>query len=156
MAPAAYSTPAAVGGSTSHPAAGPNSSGSSNSENFKIKILTVNGGEDVLRKILDVTTTEAGIVFIITTTGTLSCATIRLPAQDGEPRVYEGPFQILSMVGSFVPCRGGLQSGNDGRLSTALLRPDGTTLGGIVEGPLIAASPVQIVFSCSPHGEDEF
>ncbi|XP_051145602.1 uncharacterized protein LOC127261332 isoform X1 [Andrographis paniculata] len=106
------STPAGVGGSTSNAAAGHNSSDSSNAENFKMKILSVNEGE--------------------------------------------GPFQILSMVGSFVPCRGGLQSGNDGRLSTALLRPDGTTLGGIVEGPLIAASPVQIVFSCSPHGEDEF
>ncbi|XP_051146990.1 uncharacterized protein LOC127262380 isoform X2 [Andrographis paniculata] len=98
MAPAAYYTPAAVVGSTSHPTAWPRSSGSSNSENFKIKILRVNGGEDVLRKILDVTTTEPGVVFIITTAATLSRATISLPAQDGEPRVYEGLFQIYQWL----------------------------------------------------------
>ncbi|XP_051147074.1 uncharacterized protein LOC127262443 isoform X2 [Andrographis paniculata] len=103
--------PAAVGGSTSNAAAGHNSSDSSNAENFKMKILSVNEGE--------------------------------------------GPFQILSMVGSFVPSRGGLESGNDGRLSTALFRPDGTSFGGIVAGPIIAASYVEIVLGCLPHDEGE-
>ncbi|XP_051145592.1 AT-hook motif nuclear-localized protein 1-like [Andrographis paniculata] len=147
--------PVAVGGSTSNAAAGHHYSESSNAENCKMKILSVNEGEDLLAKIFNATTTEPGIVFVITTTGTLSRATIRLPAEHGEPRIYEGPFHILSMVGSFVPSRGGLQSGNDGRLSTALLQPDGTAFGGIVAGPMIAASSVQIVLGCLPHDEGE-
>ncbi|XP_051147067.1 AT-hook motif nuclear-localized protein 1-like [Andrographis paniculata] len=152
---ASTSIPAGVGGSTPNPAGEHHSSDSSNAENFKMKIILVNEGEDLLAKIVDATITEPGVVFVITITGTLSRATIRLPAEHGEHRIYEGPFQILSIVGSFVPSRGGLQSDNDGRLSTALLQPDGTAFGGIVAGPMIAASSLQIVLGCLPHDEGE-
>ncbi|XP_051146119.1 AT-hook motif nuclear-localized protein 9-like isoform X2 [Andrographis paniculata] len=145
MAPAASSTPTTVGGSMCQRARKlrPNSSGSTNFERFKQHILTVNEEEDILRKIRNVMITEPGVVYVKATSETLSCATICLPVQNYEPTIYKGLFDIVSMVGSFVQFKYGILRGKKGRMSTTLLYPNGNLFSDRVEGPMIAATPVQ-------------
>jgi len=44
-----------------------------------------------------------------------------------------------------VPTENGSSRNRDGGLSISLLGPDGRLFGGAVGGPLVAASPVQVI-----------
>ncbi|XP_024313743.1 AT-hook motif nuclear-localized protein 2 [Brachypodium distachyon] len=60
-------------------------------------------------------------------------------------QVGEGRFEILSLSGSYVPIElDGVSTGTGG-LNIILSCTDGRLLSGGVAGPLIAASPVQVV-----------
>ncbi|XP_051147310.1 AT-hook motif nuclear-localized protein 1-like isoform X2 [Andrographis paniculata] len=116
-------------------------------------ILTVNKGEDIFRKIMEVATIEPGVVFVNATGGILSLATICHYGQEWEHSIYEGQLELVSMVGTFAPFKDGVLSGKKGRMNITLLCPDGELLSGRVEGPTIAASAVQIKLSCSSQDE---
>jgi predicted DNA-binding protein with PD1-like motif len=59
----------------------------------------------------------------------------------------QGRFEILSLSGSFLLTDNGAQRSRTGGLSVSLAGPDGRLLGGGVAGLLIAASPIQVLFS---------
>lgn len=62
----------------------------------------------------------------------------------------QGPFEILSLSGSYLLSENGGQRSRAGGLSVSLSGPDGRVLGGGVAGLLTAAAPVQVyVFHCS-------
>lgn len=56
----------------------------------------------------------------------------------------QGPFEILSLSGSFLLSENGGQRSRTGGLSVSLSGPDGRVLGGGVAGLLTALSPVQV------------
>ncbi|CAI9762985.1 unnamed protein product [Fraxinus pennsylvanica] len=67
----------------------------------------------------------------------------------------EGQFYILSLSGSFKLLEVGNQKSRTGGLSVTLSGCDGRVLGGSVAGPLIAASPIQIVVTSFKAYESE-
>ncbi|XP_051147257.1 AT-hook motif nuclear-localized protein 10-like isoform X1 [Andrographis paniculata] len=148
MTPAAYSNPTTVVGWTCQHARKLrlNPLGSTNFKRFKQHILNFNGGENILRKIRDATTTEPGVVSMKETSWTLSWATICLSVQYCEPTIYKGLFEIVSIVGTFVPFKDGTVSDKKGRMNTTLLCPDGNLFSGRVEDPVITVTPGQISF----------
>ncbi|KAM3249401.1 AT-hook motif nuclear-localized protein 7-like [Capsicum annuum] len=54
---------------------------------------------------------------------------------------HEGKFDIISLTGSFMRSENGITGG----LNLSMTRPDGSFFGGVVEGKLRAATPVQVV-----------
>lgn len=85
-------------------------------------------------------------VCILSATGAVSNADISYPSASGGVLRCEGRYEILSLSGSYT-------LGSSGRrknltLSVSLARSDGTIYGGVVQGHLIAAAPIQ-VRSCS-------
>ncbi|KAI4976797.1 hypothetical protein ZWY2020_050404 [Hordeum vulgare] len=70
----------------------------------------------------------------------------------------EGCFHILSLSGLYVPSKTNGMSTRKGGLGISLAGPDGRVFGGGSAGPLIAASPVQVVigmFLADKKKEDE-
>ncbi|VVB09485.1 unnamed protein product [Arabis nemorensis] len=80
-------------------------------------------------------------------TGTVSSVTLRQPASSVPSLSFQGPFEILSIGGSYLVNEEGGPKNRSGGISVSLSRPDGYLLGGGV-GTLIAASLVQVV-ACS-------
>lgn len=60
--------------------------------------------------------------------------------------LFQGRFDIISLCGSYV--RADFES-RSGGLSICLCSNDGQIIGGGVDGPLIAAGPVQVTFTSS-------
>jgi len=58
---------------------------------------------------------------------------------------FQGRFEILSLSGSFVLTEAGGNQTRTGGLTVSLAGADGSVVGGVVGGLLIAASPVQVV-----------
>jgi predicted DNA-binding protein with PD1-like motif len=59
---------------------------------------------------------------------------------------FQGRFEILSLSGSFVLTEAGGNQTRTGGLTVSLAGADGSVVGGVVGGLLIAASPVQVIF----------
>ncbi|KAJ0512946.1 putative Type 1 protein exporter [Helianthus annuus] len=57
--------------------------------------------------------------------------------------VLKGRFEILSLVGSFIPSESGGIRNKSGGMSVSLSSPNGHAVGDSVAGLLVAASPVQ-------------
>lgn len=60
---------------------------------------------------------------------------------------YQGRFEILSLSGSYMPSEIGGTKSRSGGMSVSLAGPDGRVMGGGLAGMLIAAGPVQVLFS---------
>lgn len=61
---------------------------------------------------------------------------------------FQGRHEIISLSGSFLASdSGGTSTRKAGGLSVSLADADGKVVGGGVVGMLIAASPVQVLFS---------
>lgn len=56
----------------------------------------------------------------------------------------QGRYEILSLMGSFLPTGGADSRQRSGGLSVSLACSDGRVIGGGVAGILIAASPIQV------------
>ncbi|KAF3771744.1 hypothetical protein EJ110_NYTH59679 [Nymphaea thermarum] len=82
---------------------------------------------------------------IVSANGSISNASLRQPAMTGGTITYEGQFEIMSLSGSFLHAEIGGASSRTGGLSVCLSGADGRIVGGGVGGPLIAASPVQVL-----------
>lgn len=59
----------------------------------------------------------------------------------------QGHFDILSLSGSFLLAEDGDTRSRTGGLSVALAGSDGRIVGGCVAGMLMAATPVQVLYS---------
>ncbi|KAI9076217.1 hypothetical protein K1719_041790 [Acacia pycnantha] len=104
---------------------------------FTPHVVTVNTDEDVMNTILSFSQKGPRAVCVLSATGVVSSVTIR---QSGAVRRFEGLFEILSLNGSYTVaarCRSDM-------FSVSLAKPDGRVFGGWVEGPLIAAAPIQL------------
>lgn len=99
-------------------------------------------GEDINHKIMSFMQQSKQEICIISASGVISNATLRQPATSGGNITYEGRFHILSLCGSYV--RSDFRSSSGG-LSICLSSNDGQIIGGGVDGPLIAAGPVQVI-----------
>ncbi|KAK4286379.1 hypothetical protein QN277_002940 [Acacia crassicarpa] len=105
---------------------------------FTPHVVTVNTGEDVVNTILSFSQKGPRAVCVLSAIGVVSTVIIR---QSGGVRSFEGLFEILSLTGSYTVgtrCR-------SGTFTVSLAKPDGRVFGGGVEGPLIAAAPIQLI-----------
>ncbi|KAL9231079.1 hypothetical protein vseg_006344 [Gypsophila vaccaria] len=113
--------------------------------NFTPHIITVNAGEDVMMKVISFSQQGPRAICILSANGVISSVTLRQPTTSGGTLTYEGRFEILSLMGSFMPSESGGFRNRSGGLSVCLSSADGRVMGGGVAGMLIAASPVQIM-----------
>lgn len=111
---------------------------------WKPHIFTVQAGEDVASRAMSFSG-NGWAVCILTANGAVSNVTLRQGESSGGTVTYEGRFEILSLAGSYLLSESAGMSSRTGGLSVSLAGPDGRVLGGAVAGPLIAASPVQVV-----------
>lgn len=105
-------------------------------------MITVTAGEDVNHKIMSFMQQSKQEICVISASGVISNATLHQPATSGGNITYEGRFDIISLCGSYV--RADFES-RSGGLSICLSSNDGQIIGGGVDGPLIAAGPVQVI-----------
>ncbi|KAK9698680.1 hypothetical protein RND81_08G123100 [Saponaria officinalis] len=113
--------------------------------NFTPHIITVNAGEDVMMKVILFSQQGPRAICVLSANGVISSVTLRQPNSSGGTLTYEGRFEILSLMGSFMPSESGGIRNRSGGLSVSLASADGRVVGGGVAGMLVASSPVQIV-----------
>jgi predicted DNA-binding protein with PD1-like motif len=111
---------------------------------FTPHIITVAKGEDVSKKISEFLQQGPWAVCVLSANGTISNVTLNTGMPTGTV-TYEGRFEILSLSGSFVLTEAGGNQTRTGGLTVSLAGADGSVVGGVVGGLLIAASPVQVV-----------
>ncbi|CAN6449222.1 unnamed protein product [Victoria cruziana] len=114
-------------------------------QGFTPHIVMVAAGEDVSKKIMSFMQQRKRAICILSANGSISNASLRQPAMSGGTVAYEGRFEILSLSGSFLHSEVSGASSRTGGLSVCLSGADGRIVGGGVGGPLIAASPVQVI-----------
>ncbi|KAG6437695.1 hypothetical protein SASPL_102620 [Salvia splendens] len=105
-------------------------------------IINVAVGEDIKRKVLSLLQGRRGIV-IFSGIGSVSAANIKISNSSGSV-TYEGNFDMVNLSGSYINDVDG-PHGPTGGLNVTFSGPDGTLIGGPVEGLLIAGSPVQVI-----------
>uniref|UniRef100_A0A6N2LFH5 AT-hook motif nuclear-localized protein n=1 Tax=Salix viminalis TaxID=40686 RepID=A0A6N2LFH5_SALVM len=110
---------------------------------FTPHVVPVHTGEDIVTKILAFSQKGARAVCILSATGVVSSVIMRQPSSSGGIMRYDGPFEILSLSGSFTFSETGGSNRKNGMLSVSLAKPDGRVFGGGVAGSLIAAGPIQ-------------
>uniref|UniRef100_A0A453QVX4 AT-hook motif nuclear-localized protein n=1 Tax=Aegilops tauschii subsp. strangulata TaxID=200361 RepID=A0A453QVX4_AEGTS len=94
-------------------------------------------------------------VFIMSAEGAVSNVTLHQPASPLETVIHKGCFDIVSMTGSYLPSKTDGVSSLKGGFAISLVGADGRIFGGGLAGPLIAASPVQVVIGRFAAGEKE-
>ncbi|KAG6763117.1 hypothetical protein POTOM_033652 [Populus tomentosa] len=118
---------------------------------FTPHVVPVHTGEDIVTKLLAFSQKGARAVCILSATGVVSSVIMRQPGSSGGILRYVGPFEILSLSGSFTSSETGGSNRKIGMLSISLAKPDGRVFGGGVAGSLIAAGPIQLVRFWEPH-----
>ncbi|KAJ6346341.1 hypothetical protein OIU78_008888 [Salix suchowensis] len=114
---------------------------------FTPHVVPVHTGEDIVTKILAFSQKGARAVCILSATGVVSSVIMRQPSSSGGILRYDGPFEILSLSGSFTFSETGGSNRKNGMLSVSLAKPDGRVFGGGVAGSLIAAGPIQLIIA---------
>ncbi|KAL5830947.1 hypothetical protein ACOSQ4_016301 [Xanthoceras sorbifolium] len=76
-------------------------------------------------------------------TGTVSSVVLCQSGYVANGLKFVGQFEILHLSGSFTHTEVGGKNRRIGKLSISLSKPDGQVFGGVVVGPLIAATPIQ-------------
>lgn len=123
---------------------------------FTPYMFTLRTGEDISRRVLSFSQEEDHGICVLSATGSISEVTLRQPGSYND-LAYEGFFNIASLTGSFMPAHDGLIRSRCGGMSISLVASDGTIFGGVIVGPLIAATPVQLlVWSFPPRPALEF
>ncbi|KAK1430703.1 hypothetical protein QVD17_13643 [Tagetes erecta] len=115
---------------------------------FTPHVITVKAGEDVASKMTAFSQEGPRNVCILSANGAISNVTLRQPAMSAATGTvtYEGRFEIISLSGSFMLTdSNGNHSSRASGLSVSLAGSDGRVLGGGVVGPLVAATPIQVV-----------
>ncbi|KAI3721688.1 hypothetical protein L2E82_32705 [Cichorium intybus] len=111
-------------------------------QGFTPHVITVTAGEDIGQKIMSFMQQSKQEMCVLSASGSISNASLSQPATSGGNIAYEGRFDILSLCGSYVRTDFG---GSTGGLSVCLSSNDGHIIGGSIDGPLIAAGPVQVI-----------
>nr|XP_043632098.1 AT-hook motif nuclear-localized protein 14-like [Erigeron canadensis] len=111
-------------------------------QGFTPHVISINAGEDIGQKIMSFLQQSKQEMCVLSASGSISNASLRQPATSGGNISYEGRFDILSLCGSYVRSDFG---GTTGGLSVCLSSNDGQIIGGSIDGPVIAAGPVQVI-----------
>ncbi|KAM0023115.1 putative AT-hook motif nuclear-localized protein [Helianthus debilis subsp. tardiflorus] len=121
-------------------------------QGFTPHVISVAAGEDISQKIMSFMQQSKQEMCVLSASGSITNATLRQPATSAGNITYEGRFDILSFCGSYIRT----DLGGTGGLSVCLSSTDGQIIGGGVDGPLIAAGPVQVIVgSFSIEGKKE-
>ncbi|KAL5832689.1 hypothetical protein ACOSQ3_016363 [Xanthoceras sorbifolium] len=87
--------------------------------------------------------TESTVLKRERATGTVSSVVLCQSGYVANGLKFVGQFEILHLSGSFTHTEVGGKNRRIGKLSISLSKPDGQVFGGVVVGPLIAATPIQ-------------
>ncbi|XP_031396830.1 AT-hook motif nuclear-localized protein 2-like [Punica granatum] len=112
---------------------------------FTTHMIMVNAGEDVARKIVAIVRRSQRGVCVLCATGAISKIAIHGPGSPGGSMEFEGRFEIVSLSGSFTVANASTSRGVMGGLSVSLACADGRIIGGGLAGPLVAATPIQMI-----------
>ncbi|KAF7099701.1 hypothetical protein CFC21_101304 [Triticum aestivum] len=121
---------------------------------FVPQVITIQGGEDVAAKVMSYCG-NGWAVFILSAEGAVRNVTLKQPASSPGTVIYEGYFDIVSLSGVYLLSKSNGVSTLKGGFSISLVGHDGSLFGGGLAGPLIAASPVQVVFGRFAADEKE-
>ncbi|OIW15800.1 hypothetical protein TanjilG_04335 [Lupinus angustifolius] len=113
---------------------------------FKPHVITVNKGEDVVKKILAFSEKNVpkAAVSVISATGSVSSVLFRNTNHSSIQKL-EGCFEIVSLSGSYIFGADGDSLCKKGMFTILLSEPDGRIFGGILESSMIAATPIQLI-----------
>ncbi|XP_048539880.1 AT-hook motif nuclear-localized protein 2-like [Triticum urartu] len=121
---------------------------------FVPQVITIQGGEDVAAKVISYCG-NGWAVCILSAEGAVCNVTLKQPASSCGTVIYEGYFDIVSLSGMYLLSKSNGLSTLKGGFSISLVGHDGSLFGGGLAGPLIAASPVQVVFGRFAADEKE-
>ncbi|CAN6845160.1 unnamed protein product [Brassica oleracea] len=119
----------------------PSSSGMS----FTPHVILVSIGEDIASKVIAFSQQGPRAICVLSASGAVSTATLLQSSSPPGAIQYEGRFEILALSISYLVPTDGSFRNRTGNLSVSLASPDGRVIGGAIGGPLIAASPVQVI-----------
>ncbi|KAK4802155.1 hypothetical protein SAY86_000358 [Trapa natans] len=109
---------------------------------LKTHVMEVADGCDVMESVVMFTRRRHRGVCILSGTGIVTNVTLRQPSSSGSVVALRGRFEILSLVGSFLPPPA--PSAASG-LTIYLAGGQGQVVGGSVVGPLMASGPVVVM-----------
>ncbi|KAJ7946533.1 AT-hook motif nuclear-localized protein [Quillaja saponaria] len=110
----------------------------------RVHMFEVSDGCDIFESMATFVMRRRRGVSIMSGSGTVTNVTLRQPASTGAVITLNGRFQILSLVGSFLPPPAPSDATH---LTVYLAGGQGQVVGGIVVGTLIASGPVMIIGS---------
>ncbi|KAL0716831.1 hypothetical protein Bca4012_066153 [Brassica carinata] len=123
---------------------------------FTPHVIEVKTGEDIAMKVVAFTQQGPRAICILSATGAVSTVMLRQGNNPNGTVKFEGPYEIISMSGSFLNTESNGTVTKTGSLSVSLARPDGQVVGGCVAGMLVAGSQVQVVVgSFVPDGKKQ-
>ncbi|AES94187.2 AT-hook DNA-binding family protein, putative [Medicago truncatula] len=132
---------------------------SSVSATFTPHIIIVNAGEDVPMKIMSFCQQGPEAICILYVNGVISKVVISRPQSSRTLFTYEvklhGRYEIRTLSGSFMPKEKCGRRSISGGMSVSLVDLHGHVVGGRVAGPLVAASPVNVVVGSFLPSEHE-
>ncbi|CAL5070878.1 unnamed protein product [Urochloa decumbens] len=151
---------------TSSPHSVGNAFAGSAGTSFTPHIITASPSEDVAAKIAAFANQSSRAVCVLSAMGSVSRVVLRHPGDASpmsrvhpsqsqpykNPAIYEGFYEILSLTGSYNLAEGSSQGQQSGGLSVTLCSPERNVIGGVLGGPLIAASTVQVVLGSFHQG----
>ncbi|XP_020589140.1 AT-hook motif nuclear-localized protein 10-like [Phalaenopsis equestris] len=114
-------------------------------QGFTPHVITVSAGEDLVNKLVSVMQQGKRAVCVLSATGSILNPSFRQPASSSSNDTYDGMFDIISLSGALTYAKDGGTVSRTGGLGICLSGVDGRIVGGGVEGPLIAAGPVQVI-----------
>ncbi|KAL5217007.1 hypothetical protein ABZP36_017691 [Zizania latifolia] len=100
-------------------------------------VLQIDAGEEIIPKITSLWKINGRFICVLSVHGAVQEATLLLSS--GVTSNYKGPLEIIRLFGSI------LTSNDHGCLRVTLASADSSVIGGIIAGPLIAATPVQAI-----------
>ncbi|KAL6651649.1 hypothetical protein ACP70R_010574 [Stipagrostis hirtigluma subsp. patula] len=131
---------------------------------FTPHVITASPSEDVAGKIVAFANQSSRAVCVLSAMGSVSRVVLRHPADaspmsrvhasptyKNNPAIYEGCYEILSLSGSYNLSEGSQGQQSSG-LSVTLCSPERNVIGGVLGGPLVAASTVQVVLGSFHQG----
>ncbi|CAN8254053.1 unnamed protein product [Cochlearia groenlandica] len=119
----------------------PSSSGMS----FTPHVIVVSIGEDIASKVISFSLQGPRAICVLSASGAVSTATLLQPSPSHGTITYEGRFELISLTTSYTNTTESEYPNRAGNLSVSFASPDGRVIGGGIGGPLIAASPVQVI-----------
>lgn len=119
-------------------------------------ILEVSGGSDIIAAITRLCNNRGTGLCVLSGSGTVSSVSFQQPTTTTAALTLLGRFELLSISATILPSYVANLGGSDGstdilarlpasRFAVTLSGPQGRTVGGIVNGPLLAAGTVYII-----------
>ncbi|KAA8544601.1 hypothetical protein F0562_022628 [Nyssa sinensis] len=113
---------------------------------MKPKILEISAGSDIVETVAQFARRRHLGISILSGTGTVSNVTLRHPVSHTPNLTLHGPFNILSLTGTFLSSSSSYSSSSSScSFGISLAGAQGQVFGGIVAGKVVAASQVVLV-----------